>query len=343
MTGLSLHEGVHRYLTALECAKIPEGSIRQYRSVLLRLELHLPKRQLASIKTPDLVSFLYGEGRGLCIGLAPTTASAYRSYVRTFFEYAQSLGWIRVQPVVPKMFGTARPRRPESPPTRLTEAELILLLQRAEDPMLRAQIAIGISTALRISDIQKIKCGDVNFATGELYVWVKKTGRYDPMPVTLDLDEELRRYLSWYTRSTGKTLRDADAYLFPGFEIGRGRFGMSEAGTTARHVGYQWSANRLKGLYGECGVHTEPREAWHVIRRSVARIYFDRLRTEISQDHALRETAALLGHINVHTTERYLGLQAEKEARNRNLRGKRFIGVSSRDTTVTPIRRPAGH
>ncbi|MGW0939128.1 hypothetical protein [Streptomyces sp. NPDC002666] len=71
----------------------------------------------------------------------------------------------------------------------------------------------------------------------------------------------------------------------------------------------------------------------------MARIYFDRLREQVSYDHALRQTSALLGHLSSNTTERYLGLQAERAARNESLRGRRFIGVAP-DATVTPIRRP---
>jgi hypothetical protein len=59
----------------------------------------------------------------------------------------------------------------------------------------------------------------------------------------------------------------------------------------------------------------------------VARIYFDSLRHEISYDHALRQTAALLQHDSVVTTERYLGLDAEVQARDASLKGQRFIGV----------------
>ncbi|MFG3137720.1 tyrosine-type recombinase/integrase [Streptomyces sp. NPDC048211] len=341
MISPSLQEAIQEFQTAQRKENIPRGTIQQYRHVLNRLQARYPGRKFAGIHTQELNDFLYGPA-GILVGKKPKTGTCYRSALNSFFAYGYMRGWSRSPLVAPrKVFRSRQARtRHDGLPTRLPESALLLMLERAEHPMLRAMIAVCIGTALRVSDVRKLRCSDVDMDTGELYVWVMKTGRFDAMPITLDLEDELRRYLLWYTRETGQTLKD-EGFLFPGWS----RRNHSGTGYVyyvpdpVRQCSYSWASERLKVVFEASGVHVEKGEAWHVIRRSVARIYFDRRRTEVSHDHALRETSAFLGHLNQETTERYLGLQAEREARNRNLRGRRFIGVAP-DATVTPIRRP---
>ncbi|MEU8683110.1 site-specific integrase [Streptomyces sp. NPDC048611] len=324
------------WLAAMAADHVPEGTVKQYRSTVNRLLKRFPNRKFAGITTQDLAMFLYGEG-GVAVGRAPQTCTTHRSALRSFFAYGQLMGWTRTVTVVPQPVIRQRKTRPAVAPTRLTEAELLLMLERAEHPMLRALVATAICTALRISDILKIRCEEINLNTGELSVWIKKTGHFDVKPIPLDLEEEIRRYLIWYSRETGASLKTPGAYLFAGWGmrnapgIGRIYYEMDPF----RHVRYTWANERLRELFGTCGIQVEPREAWHVIRRSVARIYFDRLRQEISHDHALRQTSALLDHMNAETTEKYLGMKAEREARNTSLRGRRFL--TSPGATVTPI------
>ncbi|WP_406527413.1 tyrosine-type recombinase/integrase [Streptomyces sp. I8-5] len=341
MSGPTLHEAIKKFERAQRAEHVPEGTVRQYRSVLNRLQTQFPGRQFAGIKTNDLSQFLYGE-QGITVGRKPATGTTYRSALNSFFAYGALMGWTKTQTVVPRpVFRTKAVRAKTDPmPTRLSPSALVLMLERSEHPMMRGMIAVGIGTALRISDILKLKVGDVDFHIGEIAVWVQKTGRFDAMPITVDLEEELRRYLGWLTQETGATGR-GPAYLFPGWtrRNAEGTGHLYYVPDATQKCSYPWALKRLNTLYEECGIPVQPKEAWHVIRRSVARIYFDQLRHEISHDHALRQTAALLGHKNTETTERYLGLHAERLARNESLRGKRFIGVTP-DATVTPIRRP---
>lgn len=332
----SLQEAVHEFIAAQKAHGVPNGTIKQYRLVNNRLCAYFQGRQFAGITEQNLGEFLYGP-EGILNGRSPKTGTSYRSAINSLFAYGRFRGWIRHDIRCPK--SPFRERKPvkEIAPTRLTEQELISLIEGAEQPILRAMIAVAVSTALRISDIMKLKITDVDFETGDIYVWVQKTGDFHPLPLTMDLEEELRRYLAWYTRETG-TPQSQLVYLFPAWQR------RNEEGTghiyvipdPSKHARYMWSSSRLKTLLFDLGIHLEPGEAWHTIRRSVARIYFDRLREEVSHDHALRETMVFLGHKNQETTERYLGLQAEVEARNARLRGKRFIGREKGTAALRP-------
>lgn len=321
----SLHEATVEFVRAQTAHGVPKGTIKQYRIVNNRLARRFRGRHIGGITENDLADFLYGQD-GILVGRDPKTGTSYRSAINALFRYGKFRGWIRHELKCPRApFRDRTPQR-QIAPTRLKEEELVLLIEQAKHPVLRSMIAVAVSTALRISDVLKIKVSDVDFETGDIYVWVQKTGRFHPLPLTLDLEEELRRYLRWYTRESGLPLAEM-TYLFPGWS----RRNMAGTGhlyyvpDPSRPAGYMWCTSRLKQLLSDLGIHLEAGEAWHTIRRSVARIYFERLRQEVSHDHALRETMVFLGHKNQETTEQYLGIQAEVEARNARLRGRRFI------------------
>jgi len=333
MSGISLHEAVFEYVDALREGNVPEGTIKTYRNVLLRLYRKFPDRQFAGIKTKDLSAFLYGPG-GILVGKSTNTGATYRAALNSFFRYGQMRDWTKHVTIVP--MPVIRPRgngARRALATRLNKTQLRLLFNSCKDPVLRGMLAVGISTALRVSDIVKIKVGDIDLSNGDLFVWSKKTRKYDAKPITLDLEEELRVYLKWYTDTAGVTVVDGDSFLFPGWRrVGNNEF----VADPSWHTSYSWAQTRLNALFEGCGIQVESGECWHVIRRSVARIYFDGLREQISYDHALRQTSALLDHDLSTTTEGYLGLQAEREARDKSLRGQRFISLAP-DTSVVPL------
>lgn len=332
VTGMSLDEAIHAYLIAFERAGASVGSCRAYRYILRTVSARLPRRQFSSITTQDLSRVLYGPD-GITLGKSSRRANTQRAAINGLFGYGYSMGWRRDLLGAPRpVMRVTSPARPLT--TRLTADQLAALLTHAEYPMTRALVATAMNTALRISDVLKIQLGDLDLATGDLAVVTQKTRLTDVLPVTLDLDAELRRYLVWLTAETGVTVRDREMrfrelYLFPGFRHG----GFTRTHVPERPVSYRWANAQLAGLYAACGIEVEPREAWHVIRRSVARIYFDSLRTDVSFDHALRQTSALLGHRLAATTELYLGLNAERQARDESLRGKRLI-VPSQNVSV---------
>lgn len=300
MPGPSLRSAVDQYLAAQRAGGTPSSTMETYGRVLRKLARHYPRRSLYSLTTPDLADFLYGPD-GILVGRSNGTGTVYRAALRGLWRYGELMGWCRAvtvpQPAI-------RPRRaPAVRPTRLGRDELLLMLDRADQPM-RCMLAVAMNTALRISDVLKIRTEDIDLQRGEIAVWVEKTKTFGMWPITADLDAELREYM------TGR----APGRLFP--------------------VSKRWAYKHLAATFMQCGIEVESGEAWHVIRRSVARIYFDDMSGDMSHDHALRRTAALLGHSSQRTTERYLGMAAEIRARDESLRGQNFI---RRPSNVIPM------
>lgn len=341
MSGLMLCEAVQRYVDAIE-QRGSEGTAKQYRSIVRRLALRFAGRKYAGLVTSDLYGFLYGT-EGIVVGKASATAATARSGLRSFFRFGELMQWGRAPHVpLPVMVSKKEYVGRSKLRTRLSPAQLQLLVTAAGSsdvgsPMLRGMMATAISTALRISDVRKIQLKDIDFRLSEIFVRIMKTGAEDQIPITLDLQDELERYLSWLEAEEYAPVLYQDMYIFHGWKsVGHhhpstGRFGLVYRPNAARPISSAWASAKIVDLFERCGIEVQAGEAWHTIRRSVARIYFDSLRSEMSHDHALRETSALLHHKNTRTTEVYLGLDAEIKARNTRLRGQPFI-LSSSDT-----------
>jgi integrase len=72
--------------------------------------------------------------------------------------------------------------------------------------------------------------------------------------------------------------------------------------------------------------HETKGEGFHTLRRSAARIFHDLAAADPgTTTPAIRVAQALLGHKNQTTTEVYLGITVEKQARDDLLRGKSFL------------------
>jgi integrase len=185
--------------------------------------------------------------------------------------------------------------------------------------------------------------GDVRLASGFFKVTTSKRSQTDRMPITADLDTELRRWFAAYEQDAGRPLRDSD-FLFPGIsaplfdhyetQVGSGRVLLRTERQVIPEVamGIQRSVDVVHRALKAAGLPTRY-EGTHTIRRAVARAYFDSLRNSVGRDNALREVSALLHHSNSAMTERYLGLSAERDARDDAMRGKPFLSAM-----LTPVR-----
>lgn len=201
--------------------------------------------------------------------------------------------------------------------------EFSALLDAADSARDRAVIAIGLYTFLRGSEIATIRVQDVDFDrhTMEVYRW--KTKQADTMPMCLELEEELQRWLREYKRQSMLHL-NPDWYLVPTMksvvDAFTGRY-CTELGAELKPlVPLHKPYDVVKRALAKLGYETRQTGA-HTLRRSGARALFDRLRSE-GYDGALRRVSAMLGHADTKTTEKYLGLSLERQQRNELLAGK---------------------
>lgn len=258
-----------------------------------------------------------------------STRNIAKVHLNGFFRYCRTRGWMSKDedPVKPFKRRKAPPRHHlRIPATKFTE-----LLDAAEHPRDRAFVALGLFLFLRPSESITLQVRDVDLDTGYIEVYVHKTKKRDRMPITAELDAELRRYLTWYTSVHGEP--HPDWLLVPAKAGGNylrdgqtGRFQTIED-ATGEHIAPLRPSQRMRNperivqsVLESLGYPTE-REGGHTLRRSGARAYFDQLCAD-GYSRALKRISAMLHHDSVATTEIYLGLDVDIEERDSDLRGK---------------------
>jgi integrase len=220
----------------------------------------------------------------------------------------------------------------------MTRAELRQLLNAADFPRDRALIAFIANTGLRISEAVEMRVRDVAFNKGELYVYLPKTKEEVTIPLSLDLERELRAWLTHYTEAVGDLKRTH--YLFPVCLRHTFMPGHAQQPYQERRLNPEGRLGHphviIKDVAVKAGIELDPGDAWHTLRRSFARILYEDAR-EHGHDNALRIVQAALNHKEVSTTERYLGLDIERQRYADMIKGKPFLTADEESGKIIPL------
>jgi integrase len=258
-----------------------------------------------------------------------------------FFKWARHTGRMPIDS--DPMFGRRQPRPVKRERNRLHVTRFGELLEAAEerDPRDRALCALLLYTLGRDSEVTDLRIRDLDLQAGWLKVRIHKTGQEDTLPVSTELDSEMRRWLTHYTAVA--------APLQPWFHLvpARGVFPIKDdRGRILKHE----SIYRPERKIGGAGRIVNPilekigfpvldesgkpcGEGSHTIRRSGARALFDQL-VEGGYDHALRLVQSMLHHASVTMTERYIGITADRRTRDDVIRGKMMYQQSSSENVL---------
>jgi len=156
-------------------------------------------------------------------------------------------------------------------------------------------IMLGIDTALRISDLLKLKYSDIE-VSGEygkplIHTYITKTKKNITIPISFSTLRHLEIYKSWVKLCYGAN--GTSEYIFFNYHTGK---------TYSR----QWSHKRLviANNAGLLGNKVEVAGA-HSLRKTGANHIY-----EITKD--IRDAQYLLGHKNIMQTETYLAVDKKK-------------------------------
>lgn len=295
-------------------------------------------REVGDVQVHQLTAPIVEDWFGL--EASRTQASSYnktRARVAQFCRFLQRRGWLDDDPM------EAVPRRRVSRPERrrLTARQLRQLIEQTTNERDRIALAVGANLALRASDIIKLQVGDVDLDQGLVHVRTQKTGDEDYLPITSDLERELRRWLTYYAerlQMLGMPIQP-DMLLVPALGHNFVRCGtkVEKYGDPKPYTRVQSPAKIVHRALTRIGVTELKGEGFHSLRRSTARLLFDQA-SDAGHDGALRITAALLQHRDVATTQTYLGVSADRRRRDELLRGRSLLGSEATDATVTPLR-----
>lgn len=264
---------------------------------------------------------------------AESTFNLYRGHIVAFFEFCRAESWILTNPC---RFVDKQTEPEGSPKLRLSASELLTMLRNASSPRNRIALAIGMNTGIRSSEARAIKVGDVNLTNDLVAIYRPKTKQYSQFPITGTLHEELLSWFTWYAEELG---HDSIAGLPNNYTLIPPLRGLGLL--PGRTVEYRVEV-RPYGIHGclerivqhelqKLGYPlTDPltgkpkREGFHTLRRSAGRAVYE-LAVSDGNDDPIRVAMAFLGHKNQATTEIYLGIQRDEQARNQLIQSRPFL------------------
>jgi integrase/recombinase XerD len=277
-------ELLERFLTYLSVEKgLSENTLRSYASDLKRYTLFLDEREkgTASALRGDIIDFSEGLRNS---GYAIPSICRYLSSIRALYKYLLIENILDSDPSE----NIHMPKKWERLPKALSVAEVMDLLQTglSGKTILRdsAMLELLYSSGLRVSELVRIRLGDIHFDAGFVRI-MGKGAKERVVPVNTRALEKVKRYMEEERPATlGKR---QSPYLFVtriGKPMSRQRF---------------WQT--LKAIGKQAGLDISP----HTIRHCFA--------THLLEGGAdLRSVQKMLGHSDISTTQIYTKVTTDR-------------------------------
>lgn len=278
------------------------------------------RRAPSSLDDHAMEDFLFGAD-GLADKVHYGTFNTQLSQIRKFVEWL-----IRRKIVAPTVLDVMKSLTPQQREfLRLSLQDLVRMVDGVEDPYERFVLAFGFQTLGREGEMMTRLWRHVDLENGSIEWYRNKVSKTananDHLPITMDLDRELRRWVLAYQEVMGEEIQ-ADWHLIPHRE-----------GSGLRGWRYMPHQRRVR-LGAIVQKHVQPYapsvdlkgQGSHILRRSAARALYEQLLASGEPDPA-RIVQAMLGHASVVTTERYLGIRKDREKRDAALRGASLLSV----------------
>lgn len=327
---LRISEASPKYENHLHARRLTDGTIRAHRSALNLLQTHIGDLYLDSITTEHIDKLFLNNN------WAPTTRNTKIAIYRVFFKWAR--GARHMNPLNDPMIGLRQKTPPQKQHLRIPHSEWVKLFNACIHPQERIVIATGLFLFLRASEQRALKMQCVNLQNNLIDVWRPKTQKWQVMPISSELGDELRLWLTWL--STQYELQPEHHLI-----CGRNK-DMSHDPKTHRWIAGTGTMNLERPVHNpakivqrvlrRAGYNVEKGQGEHTLRRSGARALFDTLVAQ-GYDGALKQVQTLLGHANAWQTETYLGIDLEQKRVLDAYAGKPMFGTPN--TNVVPLRK----
>ena len=341
---IRLSSAIDAYMNFRRHEGISRNTAKNERLVLDRLLKVAGNIYLVNIGDSHLTAYAQDASQSR----SPRTMGIDYACLNRFFQWAATAR--HISRMNNPMEGRRRPRWMPTDRRHLPMGDFPRLLDAAgaAHPRDRMVVALGIYLFLRASEIVDLRIGDIDLNAGVAYVRIFKTRQVDQMPICAELDNELRRWLVYYSEEQGQLHHDW--YLVPAKRkhnaapLGEGgklvSLGFARLVPNRKIVKVESIAQRaLEAIgfpvRGEDGVSL--REGIHTLRRSGGRARYEVLR-QMGHDGSVRQVQAMLHHKNLSQTEEYLGISLERQQRNELTRGQPMF---PRGENVVELKRAA--
>jgi len=324
---MKVSEALSKYADWRRQSGYAENTVKNDRNAVQGFVRAVGDIHVADINVHHMDSFLGGLALA---GLSPGTINVTRASMSKFFS------WCRERELMPanrNPIGTRRPvPMPPRSAVRVPVSKFTELLNRAANPRDRMLLACGLYLLGRQSEITNIRIKDVDLASGEVRMVIQKSRIEDRMPISAEMDVELRTYLKWYVSQVGDL--NPEYYLVPAVRVAPPDY-QPVIRPMARMSKPEDIVRRSLEKIGVTG----KRIGLHTLRRSAARAIFDEMESR-GYDGALRMVSAWLHHASTTTSEVYLGLDLDKKKRDEEAKGTHLY-PSLAQSNIIPIGR--GH
>lgn len=281
------------------------------------------RRAPSSLNDTWMEDYLYGED-GMAGKVSPNSFNKQLIHLSTFVKWLVRREVVSgdVLDVMTKL-DVEQKRYP-----RLSMGAMHQMIQDAADPWERFVLGLGIHSLGRWSELRFIQRQHVHLDGGYIEWYRQKTREWDEIPITAELDAELRRWIVAYEKVLGSPL-EPHHYMIPlrnpaGWRTYHWAYlPEQQASESIRTCVKKHSAPYLGGMDAIRG------QGVHILRRAAARELYEALKRAGVAD-PLRIVMTMLGHKNVRTSEIYLGIERDRETRDTLLRGASLLSV---DTT----------
>ncbi len=327
---MQLQEAIQAY-TRLRAAKMRPNTVRNEACELNLFLNRTGNLRLATLTLKHVERYFYDPETGHQ-ELAAASFNNARARLLGFLRWCQEEGHIKGN----LMRQIDRRKVYKTEKLRLTPEQMLAAIEQDMHPRDRVAVAIACNTAIRVSSIQQLRVGNIDLAQGLFHYSNVKSQRDKTLPITTDLDRELRRWFQWYEAECGPL--QPDWFLVPARPRGGG-FLHCEPGEhgpvipqkPALHPG-RIAQNALIKL----GLDPEKikGEGFHTFRRSVARAVFE-AGMDAKDPRAIYIVKELCDHENVETTQRYVGTSFEREKLDEMLKGKSFLTPKVEESSET--------
>lgn len=299
----------------------PGGSVsRSLNSVLFRFADTWDK----SNRSPRSLDGVFVEDWIVDLRVSKATAGSYESYLWAFCEWAQRRGRITGDWQWDRVGDSSKRTRPA---LRLP-TEFFITAYQGENWYWRGLFACMTWTLGRGIEVRNRRIADVRLGEGTIFWPRSKTGQFDDyLEMTEGLRVELERYLAEYRAFVGHQLDDS-YYLFPAARTFYWGPAMKLDPEVQRGPVYEGVKRIIAKNIEPAMLKQNPDilryEGGHTIRRSMARNTYEYL---LGKDEAdpLGIVQAWLGHKTRAMTERYIGLDANRQRRGAVIRKYSFL------------------
>ena len=263
-------------------------------------------------------------------GRKPQSVNAYHACFSAFFRWSRMKGYMDLDH--DPLMGIRYRKVGKTERRKIPVHDFPHFLNSAPDERHRMFSALGLYLFLRASEAVALRWRDLDLTAGTIGVTIFKTNDYDLMPISSELDEELRRWMVWLQDHTNSPIHP-DWYLVPSLRcLGPRNWIINPTAKISRphdlvkrHLeAFGWEDTHWQGM--------------HCLRASGARAWFDEL-VEQGTDGALKLVQTHLHHTSVIMTERYLGLSADRVKRDRTLKGSSMFPSLGETDTVLHLHR----